>query len=218
MAAVSTDHAEPLTPERLAQLDALGQRIGHRFGNLDLLDLALRHRSWCAEHGGAESNERLEFLGDAVLGLCVSELLGRTRPEADEGALTRMRSALVNAEALARWARADGGLVAAAPVVLRLLGPLAEQVVGGAAGTDFKSRLQELAAQRYDQVPRYELEEAGPDHDKWFQATVSVGGEVAGSGGGRSKKQAEQAAAEQAWQQMSGAAVVDEIANGGAHA
>lgn len=67
---------------------------------------ALTHPSY-ANESSAPDNQRLEFLGDAVLGLCVSELLARTRPDADEGTLTRMRSGLVNAEALARWARAE---------------------------------------------------------------------------------------------------------------
>ena len=70
-------------------------------------DEALTHPSFANESSAAD-NQRLEFLGDAVLGLCVSELLARTHPDADEGALTRMRSALVNAEALARWVRAEG--------------------------------------------------------------------------------------------------------------
>jgi ribonuclease-3 len=70
-------------------------------------DEALTHPSF-ANESSAPDNQRLEFLGDAVLGLCVSELLVRSQPEADEGALTRMRSALVNAEALARWARSEG--------------------------------------------------------------------------------------------------------------
>jgi len=76
-------------------------------GEIPRFDEALTHPSF-ANESSAPDNQRLEFLGDSVLGLCVSELLGRTRPDADEGALTRMRSALVNAEALARWARAEG--------------------------------------------------------------------------------------------------------------
>lgn len=75
-------------------------------GEMPRFDEALTHPSF-ANESSSPDNQRLEFLGDAVLGLCVSELLARTRPEADEGALTRMRSALVNAEALARWARAE---------------------------------------------------------------------------------------------------------------
>jgi ribonuclease-3 len=76
-------------------------------GPIPRFDEALTHPSFANESSAAD-NQRLEFLGDAVLGLCVSEMLARARPDADEGALTRMRSALVNAEALARWARAEG--------------------------------------------------------------------------------------------------------------
>lgn len=76
-------------------------------GEIPRFDEALTHPSY-ANESSEPDNQRLEFLGDAVLGLCVSELLARERPEADEGVLTRMRSALVNAEALAVWARAEG--------------------------------------------------------------------------------------------------------------
>jgi ribonuclease III len=75
-------------------------------GELPRFDEALTHPSY-ANESSEPDNQRLEFLGDAVLGLCVSEMLSREKPEADEGALTRMRSALVNAEALALWARAE---------------------------------------------------------------------------------------------------------------
>ncbi len=75
-------------------------------GDIPRFDEALTHPSF-ANESSAIDNQRLEFLGDAVLGLCVSEMLAQLRPDADEGALTRMRSALVNAEALARWARAE---------------------------------------------------------------------------------------------------------------
>src|SRR5262245_36738459 len=75
-------------------------------GEIPRFDEALTHPSY-ANESSAPDNQRLEFLGDAVLGLCVSELLARAHPDADEGALTRMRSALVNAEALAMWARRE---------------------------------------------------------------------------------------------------------------
>jgi ribonuclease-3 len=75
-------------------------------GDVPRFDEALTHPSY-ANESSSPDNQRLEFLGDAVLGLCVSELLARARPDADEGTLTRMRSALVNAEALARWGRAE---------------------------------------------------------------------------------------------------------------
>lgn len=75
-------------------------------GDMPRFAEALTHPSY-ANESSEPDNQRLEFLGDAVLGLCVSELLARTRPDADEGTLTRMRSALVNAEALARWAKTE---------------------------------------------------------------------------------------------------------------
>jgi ribonuclease-3 len=95
--------AEVRAKLRARILDILGE------GDVEIarFDEALTHPSF-ANESSAPDNQRLEFLGDAVLGLCVSELLVRSQPEADEGALTRMRSALVNAEALARWARVEG--------------------------------------------------------------------------------------------------------------
>lgn len=85
--------------------DALQERLGHHFNDPQLLDLALRHRSWCAENGGVESNERLEFLGDSVLGLTVTYELYRRAPSRNEGMLARNRSELVSATALATVAR-----------------------------------------------------------------------------------------------------------------
>ncbi len=76
-------------------------------GPMERFDEALTHASF-ANETGAPDNQRLEFLGDAVLGLCVSELLAAAHATADEGKLTRMRAALVNAEALAAWARRVG--------------------------------------------------------------------------------------------------------------
>jgi ribonuclease-3 len=73
-------------------------------GSIPRFEEALTHPSLANESGGVD-NQRLEFLGDAVLGLCVTEMLSEAHPDADEGRLTRMRSALVNAEALAAWAR-----------------------------------------------------------------------------------------------------------------
>ncbi len=196
------------------------------------MELALRHRSWCAEHGGVESNERLEFLGDAVLGVVVTDHLYRASPESSEGILARRRAELVNATTLAAVAREsdlgaalllgrgeeltggrdktsiladameavlgavylDGGLVAATSVVLDLLGGRIDEVVGGGVDSDSKSRLQELAAQHGGDPPRYELSETGPEHEKRFSAVVRAGG-FTGRGDGRTKKEAEQAAA-----------------------
>ncbi len=88
----------------------------------------------------------------------------------------------------------DGGIVAATSVVLDLLEPRILEVLGGGVDSDAKSRLQELAAQLGGDLPRYELSETGPEHDKRFGAVVRVGGFV-GRGEGRTKKEAEQAAA-----------------------
>lgn len=81
---------------------------GHVFKKPELLALAMAHRSWCAENGGAPSNERLEFLGDAVLGWIVADDVSRRHPTATEGQLTDLRKSLVSAEALASVAREIG--------------------------------------------------------------------------------------------------------------
>ena len=199
------------------------------------------HRSWCAEFPGRESNERLEFLGDAVLGLVITDHLYRTYPGLLEGQLAQVRAAVVNADALATAAEQlrlgevlflgrgedasggrekpsilsdameavigavylDGGWGAAAELVMRLLGAAVTEAAAGPGGHDFKTRLQELAAHEFDDLPRYEVVGAGPDHAKQFSATVFVRGESCGSGQGRSKKQAEQGAARAAWHRLS---------------
>jgi ribonuclease III len=220
--------------------DTLCRRLGYRFDDDDLLELALRHRSWCAEHGAVASNERLEFLGDAVLGLVVTDHLFRTAPDSSEGVLARRRSELVSATALAGVARTvglgdalllgkgeeatggraktsiladamesvlgavylDRGIDAATAVVLRLLDERIDGVVSGDVASDHKSRLQEVAAHRFGELPRYELTEDGPEHEKRFRAVVRLGGSVWGDGEGRTKKEAEQAAAREASERL----------------
>ncbi|MBA3399185.1 MAG: ribonuclease III, partial [Acidimicrobiia bacterium] len=89
----------------------LTTHIGYTFTDASLLDQAMSHRSWCAEHDNAASNERLEFLGDAVVGWAVAELVYRRYPDLPEGQLTNLRKAVVNAIALAEAARSiDLGL------------------------------------------------------------------------------------------------------------
>ncbi|MFP5254987.1 MAG: ribonuclease III [Acidimicrobiia bacterium] len=201
---------------------------------MDLLAPALVHRSWCAENPGHPSNERLEFLGDSVLGVIVTDHLYRAHPELDEGALTDLRKTVVNSVTLAEVAHALGvgehlllgkgeelsggrekpsiladameaiigatylanGMEGAADLVLGIMaGRLASARLDGA---DHKSRLQELAAHRFASAPRYEVEATGPDHARTFYVTVTIDGEARGTGVGRSKKQAEQAAARDA--------------------
>jgi ribonuclease III len=85
-------------------LDALSQRLGYQFSDLTLLRQAMRHRSWCSEHPGHDSNERLEFLGDAVLGWVVADVVYRQHLDSHEGRLTDLRKSVVNASALAEIA------------------------------------------------------------------------------------------------------------------
>lgn len=220
--------------------DELCIHLGYRFESPELLDLALRHRSWCAENGAPESNERLEFLGDAVLGIIVTDHLYHAAPDMSEGVLARHRSELVSATALASAARRvhlgqalalgkgeeatggrtktsiladgmeavigavylDGGIRSASELVRRLLDERITEVLVGTIASDHKSRLQELAARRFGELPRYSLSEEGPEHEKQFWASVELGGRTWGEGGGRTKKQAEQAAARKAVAQL----------------
>ncbi|MEX2099774.1 MAG: ribonuclease III [Acidimicrobiia bacterium] len=96
----------------------------------------------------------------------------------------------------------DGGLAAASQVVLSALESRIREQAIGPGGGDYKTRLQELAARRVDQLPRYQVRHEGPDHSKHFFATVLIGGEFFGTGEGRSKKAAEQAAARVAWERL----------------
>jgi ribonuclease III len=215
--------------------------LGWSFRDEGVLAQSLAHRSWCAEHPAEPSNERLEFLGDAVLGIIVTDYVFRTYPLLQEGQLAKVRASVVNAEVLADIAAGielgpclrlgkgedasggrqktsiladameaiiaavylDGGMDAATHVVMRLFGERIADAASGPGGDDYKTRLQELAAQRFDKLPRYQVHDEGPDHAKRFFATVMLGGEPRGSGEGGSKKQAEQAAARAAWRLLS---------------
>lgn len=237
---------DSLEPGRLALLGDLSRRIGHQFSALSLLDAALRHRSWCGEHGGVPSNERLEFLGDAVLQLAITERLYDADPPLPEGVLAQRRATLVNTRTLADAARRvelgsairlgrgeaatggtdkdsiladsteaiigavhlDAGFDAARFVIFTLLQPDLERVEAGRDLGDPSSRLQERAAHQLVAVPRYEVEGAGPDHAREFVAAVYLrvgdGDERVewGRGDGRTKKEAEQAAAAVALQRL----------------
>ena len=105
-------------------------------------------------------------------------------------------------EALIGAVYIDQGWQAAERAVMSLFGSRIEEAAAGPGGQDFKTRLQELCARLFDQLPRYTVTDEGPDHAKEFEATVYLQGRAYGSGRGRSKKQAEQAAARQAWQHL----------------
>jgi ribonuclease-3 len=219
-----------------ALLDALGAEFDPA-----LLDLALTHRSYAYEHGGLPTNERLEFLGDSVLGVVITEALYTRHPDLPEGQLAKLRAAIVNSRALASLARTldigaylklgrgeeisggrdkssiladaveavigafylDRGTDATRELVLRLFADLLDDAASLGAGLDWKTSLQELAASRQLGIPEYTVIESGPDHEKYFEATARLAGEGVGEGTGRSKKEAEQRAAEQAWTSLS---------------
>jgi len=207
----------------------------------ELLERALTHRSYAYENGGLPTNERLEFLGDSVLGVVVTETLYRMHPDLSEGRLAKLRAAVVNARALAGVARtiglgghvklgrgeeatggrnkasilsdtveavigavhlSGGGITTSTEVVHLLFDPLIDAASAMGAGLDWKTSLQELTAEHSLGVPEYVIEDEGPDHMKTFTAQVRVGERLYGNGVGRSKKEAEQGAAETAYGEL----------------
>ncbi len=227
---------------------ALERALGVRFRDPGLGEAAVTHRSYAFEQGLPVTNERLEFLGDAVLGLVVTDLAYRRFPDLTEGDLAKLRAAIVNMSALADVARSlglgdvlllgkgeeqsggrnknsiladaleavlgavylDRGLPAARRIVERLFWPRMVAYVRGEGDRDYKTILQELASQGWHSLPEYRLEERGPDHEKEFTATVYVGGRRWGTGRGRSKKEAEQEAAREAYHRLVGAEALGE--------
>jgi ribonuclease-3 len=217
----------------MPDLSQLSARLGYEFTNVSLLETAMHHRSWNAENDGGESNERLEFLGDAVLGWVVADIVYTQHSDLPEGKLTDLRKSVVNANALAEVAvelgigeflmlgkgedtaggrektsilsdaleavigavYIDAGPQATHDVVSALMGKRIVDAVGGLDRLDAKTRLQELASKLEAHV-HYKVEDEGPDHEKMFFATVFVGDRELGYGEGKSKKAAEQIAAE----------------------
>jgi ribonuclease-3 len=220
----------------------LEQALGIRFRDPDLGQTALTHRSFAFEQGVQATNERLEFLGDAVLGLVITDLAYRSFPHLSEGELAKLRASVVNMSVLAEVAAelglgqavllgkgeqlsggrqkasiladameavlgavyVDLGLDQAAEIIGRLFWPRMEAYARGEGDRDYKTSLQELAAQDFGRIPDYRVVERGPDHQKEFTATVYVGGREFGSGVGRSKKEAEQQAAREAYLRLIG--------------
>src|SRR5947209_15330313 len=231
-------------PDR-QRVDALQRDLSMQFKDPTLLREALTHRSYLNEIDQAwPSNERLEFLGDAVLGLISTDYLFHRFPDIEEGEMTNLRSALVRTETLARFAQEidlgqylflgrgeemsrgrqrsgglacafeallaaiyeDQGYEAAQALAMRFLEPELTSVLEGRLHENAKSSLQELVQARMQQTPTYHLlEEAGPDHAKSFSVEVRVGNRLLGRGNDRSKRGAEQAAAEAALQTFSAA-------------
>ncbi|MHA6511351.1 ribonuclease III [Tessaracoccus sp. Z1128] len=220
------------------QLKELGVEV-----DAQLFELSFTHRSYAYEHGGIESNERLEFLGDAVLQIVVTEHIFRTYPELPEGQLAKLRSRVVSAVALADVARTldlgDHLLLGKGEVSTRgrektsILADTMEAVIGAvfiSAGpdaaerfvhrnldqriedaersrdyADHKTSLQEICSHRGWPLPRYEITGEGPDHQRTFSAVVVVDERPLGRGVAPSKKLAEQIAAREACEVLTGA-------------
>lgn len=221
----------------------LFERLGYTFQDLSLFRQSITHKSFANEnpHQDSGDNERLEFLGDAVLDLVVSDLLMERLAESSEGELSKFRARLVSAAPLAEIARNLGlgaylrigrgeersggrekislladaleallaaifldsrnrnGMAEVTRVIEALLARNLESAGQVPGGVDFKTELQEVVQKRFKETVRYQVtREDGPDHEKRFEVTVCFKEREFGRGAGRSKKQAEQAAAKQA--------------------
>ncbi len=219
----------------------LEHALDYSFADRELLQLALTHRSYAFEAGGLPTNERLEFLGDAVLGVVVTDHIYHRWPDEAEGRLAKLRAASVNTQALASLGRQldlgaavrlgrgeeqsggrdkasiladtleavfgaiylDAGISGARDVILRLFADLLDELATRRVSLDYKTSLQELTAASFSTTPSYELTEEGPDHAKHFTARALVDDQELGTGEGRSKKEAEQEAAEAAYTLLS---------------
>jgi ribonuclease-3 len=231
---------------RLRKKGELEEALGVKIKNEYYFSEALTHRSALSIPAYEEknSNERMEFLGDAILNFLVAEFLFNEFPETDEGQMTRLRSLLVNQHALAEFASKinlasflslstsaqqaiekgyetivsdaleaviaaiylDGGIEAARKFVARMVIPKEKQMgeqMFKALDRNFKSALLEFSQAHGLGAPRYNvLKEEGPDHDRTFTIEVLIGDESCGVGTGKTKKAAEQAAAEQGFESL----------------
>ncbi len=223
--------------------------LGHTFRDRALIEQALRHASWCNEQATTaprlDDNERLEFLGDAVLDLVVGHRLMTRYPQLREGELSVTRAQVVSEAGLSEVAAQlglgqwlmlgkgeeksggrekpsiladafeailaavylDGGFEVAQTMVERLLAQRIE-TVEFKGFYDFKTRLQETSQARLRTTPAYKVvQEIGPDHDKRFVVSVTIGDEEWARAVGRSKKEAEQMAAAEAHFRLEGSDV-----------
>jgi ribonuclease-3 len=217
-------------------INELQKTLKVKFNQPELLEQAMVHSSYVNENPAhtVGHNERLEFLGDAVLDFIVAEKLYRDFPQISEGEMTRLRASLVRRETLARIAvdislgsylsmgkgeefsggrnkvpnlagalealiaavYLDAGVAATQNLIYNLYADEWDKLTVGGAVKDFKSKLQEIAQSRFQEIPAYRLvSESGPDHDKQFLVEVVVNAKVMGSGKGKSKKLAETEAA-----------------------
>jgi len=222
------------------RLEELSNKLGHTFTYPELLSQAFRHASYVNEQDDSnlKDNERLEFLGDAVLDLAISHLLMNRFEDAEEGDLSKFRAMVVDEaglyqialmlglgeylllgkgeehsrgmekpsilantmEALIGALYLDAGFDTALEVIGKLFTPLLEKVGTLEMTYDYKSIFQEYTQRTYKTLPKYQLmEENGPAHDKTFKVALTLNGETLAEGKGKSKKEAEQEAAKEAF-------------------
>ena len=232
-----------VTSEEKKKIKKLEKKIGYSFKNKTLLQRALTHKSSANERRlpSHEHNERLEFLGDAVLELAISENIMERFPEYPEGDLSKLRASIVNEWQLSELARhydigqylylgkgeeqtngrqknslladayeailgaiyLDRGFKKALALVRKHYDRLLNEATLGSFYKDFKTELQERCQAQFRSIPRYRLiREKGPDHEKVFEVEIVIQNKVYGQGKGRSKKEAEQKAAEQALKRL----------------
>lgn len=225
---------------RTGVLDPLKRKLRYRFKRQDILEKAFRHASYVneREQERLENNERLEFLGDAVLDLAISHILMDLFEDVNEGELSKYRAYIVNEGGLCKVAKEldlgnymllgrgeevtqgrekpsilantmeallgalylDAGFERTKEVIRRLFMPMIEEIGEAAHLNDFKSVLQEYTQERYKQRPEYlHVQESGPSHDRTFRVSLRLGGRVIAGGEGKSKKEAEQKAAREAF-------------------
>ena len=208
-------------------MQELEKKLNYTFRNQELLREALNHSSYANEHRsqGLGSNERLEFLGDSVLGFVTAEYLFARHPDLPEGDLTRIRAALVCEQSLHEVAQKlnlgsylklgkgeeavfaavylDGGITAASELIHRVLLDVEREEVVEERRRDYKTLLQEHIQRKAGQELTYcMVREEGPDHAKTFVTEVRLNGTAIGEGSGHSKKESEQMAAKSALEKL----------------
>lgn len=228
-----------LTNNRHKELSEFCKKVGINIKDYDLLELAFHHRSYSNEYIQHKNynNERLEFLGDSVLGLATASFLYKDMINNPEGDLAKIKAAVVSEKSLAPIALKfginkllvlgkgeeltggrtkpailadcmeaiigayylDSGYEEAEKYILSFIIPEIRKVQSN-GGKDFKTLLQELYQKQYKQCPQYEtVEITGPDHEQIFKVVVHLGEKTFGPCKGKSKKEAEQNVAEQAY-------------------
>jgi len=229
----------------MKDINQLYERLDYRFKQTDLLAEAFQHASYVNErrNAGLRDNERLEFLGDAVLDLAISHILMEYFPEAKEGNLSKYRATVVNEKGLCQVAKGlglgdyillgrgeeltygrekpsilantmeallgalylDAGFAMTKEAIHRLFLPLIRKIDSKKANGDYKSLLQEHTQEAHRTLPEYLLmNESGPAHDKTFRVAIRLNGKTISEGEGKSKKDAEQKAAREAFNCLSG--------------